>query len=501
MLIFDRRAARRLLAGFALVGLAFNAFLTGARAQNIGAGTLGNLMVPRGGRLKHFASTDPLARNNDFRAVRPGEIYTLVDYKGAGIVRRWWITLAPRNNVAIQRQGIIRCYWDGETAPSVEVPASDFFGMGFGEWHDFRSLPLNMSSGGYNCYWPMPFHKSARITFENRSKVRVDALYYNVDIETHDRLPSDLLYFHAQFHRQRPTVRGQSYVLLDTAGRGQYVGTLLSMQPMRGHGIGFLEGNEQVTIDGEAAPSIEGTGTEDYFSSGWYFDTGIYSAPYHGVNIKDESKGRISAYRWHIEDAIPFEKSIHFAIQHGAVNDADADYSSVAFYYQTHPHPPFTPLPADLLPADPVVTVHFPGIVEGESLIAGAHATGGSVTTQDMSGFNGTWSGDSHLFWEPTAPGAKLTLTVTAPAAGEYMLTGYFTRALDYGNLRLRVNGGDPLPATINGYAETVSPTGPINMGRVTLTAGPNKIEVEVTGKDARSTSYRVGIDGFVLKP
>jgi hypothetical protein len=53
-----------------------------------------------------------------------------MDHRGPGIVRRWWITIAPRNHTAIQRQLIIRAYWDDETEPSVEVPVSDFLVWG-----------------------------------------------------------------------------------------------------------------------------------------------------------------------------------------------------------------------------------------------------------------------------------------------------------------------------------------------------------------------------------
>lgn len=471
--------------------------------SGLGAGTLGSLMMPRGGKTLGFSSSDPKGGNADFRRVNPGETYTLVEYKGgAGIVRRWWITISPRNNVQVQRQAIIRCYWDGEANPSVECPVSDFFGMGFGEWRDYQSLPLNMTSGGYNCYWPMPFHKSARITIENRSTQRIDSLYYNIAVETHGNLSKDTLYFHAQFHRARPTEPGKSYVLLETTGKGQYVGTLLSMQPMRGRSIGYLEGDEQVTVDGEAAPSILGTGTEDYFSSGWYYDTGVYSAPYHGVTIKDAVTGRVSTYRWHIEDAIPFEKSIRFAIEHGAVNDVAADYSSVAFYYQSHPHPVFPPLSTNLLPAEPEPVATIPGVIEGESRALSPKATQGTVEVQTMEGFMGTWSGEAQLWWKPDAPGSRLTLTLLVASAGNYELVGYFTHAPDYGDISVRVNGStDPLPTVIRGYAATVKPTGPISLGRVTLKAGANHLELEVVGKDVRSSNYLVGIDGFILKP
>lgn len=476
--------------------------LSAASAQSpIGAGTLGNLFVPREGKVAHYSSYDRSGGNGDMRGIPPGQTLTLVDHKGgAGIVRRWWITIAPRNNREIQRQLIVRCYWDGETEPSVEVPVSDFFGMGFGEWNDYQSLPLNMTSGGYNCYWAMPFKKSARITVENRSKVRVDAFYYNIDIETRPRgLPKEALYFHAQFRRVT-TERGKPVTLLETTGKGQYVGTLLSMQRIQGRALWYLEGDEQVYIDGEATPSIIGTGTEDYFSSGWYYDTGVYSAPYHGVTVKDTARGRINTYRWHIEDPIPFEKSLKFQIEHGGTNDAPGvDYTSVAYWYQTHPHPKFPPLPTNLMPVEGSPVPKIAGMIEGETLVSRAKTRDGNVQVQDMEPWQGTWSDFQQLWWLPTKEGSRLTLTVNAPQAREYELVGYFTRAKDYGDVRVIVNG-QTLETIVKGYSEEVVPTGAISLGRVTLKEGANEIVLEVAGKDAKSAGYLVGLDGFVLK-
>ena len=73
------------------------------------------------------------------------------------------LTFFPREP-ALHRQLVLRMYWDGEPTPSVEVPVGDFFGVGFGERRDYASLPLTETSRGYDCYWPMPFHRSARWT-------------------------------------------------------------------------------------------------------------------------------------------------------------------------------------------------------------------------------------------------------------------------------------------------------------------------------------------------
>lgn len=463
-------------------------------------GAMDGLFMARDGRIAHFSSYDRSGGNEDFVEIAPGETHTLVDHEGdAGVVRRWWVTIAPRNNRKIQRRLIVRCYWDGEEEPSVKVPVSDFFGMGFGEWKDYQSLPLNMTSGGYNSYWPMPFRESARITVENTSEMPVERFYYNIDVATRAELPDEALYFHAQY-RQTQTEEGTPVTILDTKGRGHYVGTLLSMQPIGGNHFVYLEGDQRIFVDGEEEPSIIGTGTEDYFSSGWYYDTGEYSAPYHGVTIKDEGSGRINTYRWHVEDPIPFQDSLRFTIEHGGTNDAPGvQYSSVAFWYQTHPHSDFPPLPEHLLPISQGATPS----IEAEVLADRARATGGQVQTQDMSTFEETWSEGSQLWWTEAAPGDRLTIPIEVNEAGTYDLFGFFTRAPDYGIVRLHV-GGQTLRPMVDGFNKSVEPTGPISFGAVSLEAGTNEVVVELVGKDARSSGYSggylVGIDGFLLR-
>ena len=476
----------------------------GARDSNpVGTlGGLGELARAKGGTPLHEGSWDRKGGNGDLRRVAPGETLTLLDHQGAGIVRRFWVTIAPRSEMVIHRQAILRMYWDGESTPSVEAPIGDFFGVGFGEQKDYISLPLNETSGGYNCYWPMPFHKSARWTLTNMSAKTIDAFYYNIDFTGYKSISKDLRHFHAQWRRENPTTPNKNYTILEATGKGHFVGTALYMQNRRGRGLGFLEGDEMIHLDGEEKPSIIGTGTEDYFSSGWYYDRGLYSAPYHGINLKDTLMGRVSTYRWHIEDAMPFKKSLKVTIEHGHANDHEGDYSSVAFWYQTEPHAPFPTFPSNpdsLLPFVPPPPMKIPGAIEGESLLKSAKATMGPVEVQDMSPWLHEWSSAEQLWWRPTAVGATLTLSLPAPADGEYELVGYFSRAKDYGNIQVLVNDA-PAGPVVNLFDPEVKPTGAVSLGKVQLKQGANPLQIRVTGKDTRSGGYLVGLDAFVLK-
>src|SRR5262249_3579053 len=135
----------------------------------------------------------------------------------------------PEQVVAAHRQAIIRMYWDGEPQPSVEAPIGDFFGVGFGEQRDYVSLPLSETTGGYNCYWPKPFHRAARraLTHPGTTAMLVG---WNVDYPTVRSLPRDVPHFHAQWRRENPTALGRSYTVLEAAGSGHYVGAALFMQ-------------------------------------------------------------------------------------------------------------------------------------------------------------------------------------------------------------------------------------------------------------------------------
>jgi hypothetical protein len=346
------------------------------------AGGLGQLYLPRPGRNRRSSSWDRRGKNNDYVGVEPGATAVLADIQGAGCVRHIWVTIAVEDKDYL-RKLVFRAYWDGESSPSIESPAGDFFGVGHGRVSNYWSMPLNMVTGGQpekqnraamNCYFPMPFAKGARFTIENQGATRVRALYFQVDHEEYPELPDPVLRFHAHWRRQNPTAGTmdlsnrangflktndvvnldgqQNYTLLETTGRGHYVGCNLSIDhinPIPSFGW-FGEGDDMIYIDGETTPSIIGTGTEDYFCAAWGYPGGFNSMPYHGISLAGAQDGLIqftgkwTMYRYHIEDPISFTKSIKVTIEHGHGNVQSNDYSSVAYWYQTEPHQAFPPL-------------------------------------------------------------------------------------------------------------------------------------------------------------
>lgn len=242
--------------------------------------------------------------------------------------------------------------------PSVEAPIGPFFGQGWEESYEFVSLPL--ASGpkdgrGLVSYFAMPFSKGARIEIENQAGQKINSFYYYIDYVELNNLPNNAGRFHAWYNKElteaaeegenewrllgKPpgkNISGEkNYTIADIKGKGHFVGVnyyVHSPTPMW-----YGEGDDMIFIDGEKLPTLNGTGTEDYFNTAWV-PSSLFSHPYYGyarVNDDIGELGRTHVFRFHISDPIYFDTSLKFTIEHGHNNVLTLDLASVAYWYQT----------------------------------------------------------------------------------------------------------------------------------------------------------------------
>ena len=129
-------------------------------------------------RSKRISSYDRTGGNRDAISIEAGKTAVLAEIKGPAAIHHIWVTIAAE--AFYGRKIVLRIYWDGEDAPSVESPIGDFFGVGHGLNRNFTSLPIACSSEGRarNCYWYMPFRWSCRVTATNEGTKPIDAFYY-----------------------------------------------------------------------------------------------------------------------------------------------------------------------------------------------------------------------------------------------------------------------------------------------------------------------------------
>lgn len=309
-----------------------------------------------GVRSSRVSSNDPTGGNADSCPIASGETLTLAELSGPGAIKHIWMTtLEHHHNL---KALVLRIYWDGEETPSVQCPLGDFFGCGFGRGQYFSSIPLQVSHLSMNSWFSMPYLNGAKITVTNQHPEQDSFLYFYIDYHEYSdpAIVQDTGRFHASWRRelvvkkeeiegpnragevQRLNMTGRNnYVVLDTEGKGHFVGCVLHLDTNEPGWWG--EGDDMFFIDGESwPPRLHGTGMEDYFCGAWNYNKLAQTdcKPYYGYHFKgnNDYTGKHSQYRFHIEDPVYFEKSLLFSIEHGHANDRQGDWSSTAYWYQ-----------------------------------------------------------------------------------------------------------------------------------------------------------------------
>lgn len=290
---------------------------------------------------------------NAYLNVAPGETVTICNTDGPGMITHMWFT------GYIGHSFILRIYWDNEEFPSVEAPLSAFFGMAYDEnFEDIdknypilnSALMLVAPGRGYNCYFEMPFKKHCRITIENRSS-DVQVLFYMIT-GWKGILPENISYFHAVYRQEHPVQKGRSYVVLDgIQGKGRFIGLTMAVG-VNGHNTCWVEGEAKMYLDGETYPSINYTGTEDYFCGSYAFGNDIHLRryqPFQGMYVglhailgdttaMYNAQKRFLLYRWHVKDAIWFNSGFRMVMDNlGWTGPRYDDYTSTAYWYAERP--------------------------------------------------------------------------------------------------------------------------------------------------------------------
>ncbi|HQH51844.1 MAG TPA: DUF2961 domain-containing protein [Candidatus Hydrogenedentes bacterium] len=256
------------------------------------------------------------------------------------------------------REAILRIYWDDAEEPSVNCPLVDFFCDPAGQFESVETVVLNKRRG-FNCYFPMPYRKSARVEVaydgelppgqELQSKM---PCYSYVMYRTLESLPLSTGYFHANWHQESLPLGRAEYIALDTQGKGKFIGWSVTIRKP-GAPAYMVDMNEMFYVDGEGTPSVEFQGIEDAFGFSWGFPE--TESEFLVSGYRKYFQGA-AAYKFFLNDAIPFEQSLRVTIDF-AKNENETvkamvgdegyyhELSSVCYWYQA-PASPVSALPS-----------------------------------------------------------------------------------------------------------------------------------------------------------
>ncbi len=284
--------------------------------------------------------------------VEAGGTITLCETDGPGMITHMWFGSNLGHNF------ILRMYWDSSSEPSVEVPISAFFGYMYDHnLTDRDGNYITMSSEqvliaarqSYNCYWEMPFRTHCKITLENRGH-GAGSIYYMIT-GFRGEIPEEAGYFHAGYSQERPVTKGKAFTVVDTIyGKGRFAGMFLAVG-LNGEDFVWVEGEARMYIDGDIYPSMNYTGTEDYFGGSFNFgnDSDLHTyVPFCGQyvgmyailgDMKEyyNHQQRFLLYRWHVRDPIFFNESFRMVIPDMSNKPRYDDFTSVAFWYLDEP--------------------------------------------------------------------------------------------------------------------------------------------------------------------
>ncbi len=488
----------------------------------------------------------PLARPRDpTRAELNGMVHnwhTLILKPGiTGVVRDFPTTTSKEGHALIYleckveaaklpealRGVLVKIRFDGAREPQVCCPLGDLFGTSPGA-NAYDSLPLAVAAAPnregnsapeddgsitrleqvatLRSRWVMPFATSARFELQNHGNktVIVEPHLYAKPYRWTDRS----MHFHANWRTATLKTRPfRDWAYCDLKGKGVFVGDMLTV--FNPSPAWWGEGDEKIYVDGEAFPSWFGTGSEDYYAYAWS-DPTPYQHAYHNQTRCDGpgNRGWTSVNRFHILDAVPFEKSFRFDMEvwHWTPN-IDVTYAATSYWYaRPGATDDFKEPDAKVLQTLPQLPPPYKiaGALEGEKLKILGKSGDFDAGPQDMSPFaDGKWSGDSHLWARPPKKGEWVDLELPVAAAGKQHVIAYLTKARDYGVVQFSLDG-KPLGKPIDCWnSPDVVATGPIDLGEVELKRGPHTLRVEVVGTNEKSDGLRYmwGLDCIVLKP
>lgn len=461
---------------------------------------LDNLSVITDGRSRRSSSWDRTGGNVDcLTDLAPGATAVLLDTPGPGKVTHIWVTVMeyPGHDTLL-RDAVIRMYWDNEKLPSVEAPLGDFFGLGHTLPPPFymerrfvitsAALTVGINERAMNCYWPMPFQRAARIEVFNNGSRTLRIIYFHVDYELGAQ-PENCGYFHARFRQERE-LHGQdlmnldgkdNYVLLETEGRGHYAGCFLYVDS--GPGGWWGEGDDMIFIDHDPMPTINGTGTEDYFNNAWCYHS-PFSYPYFGCPLlhkREDGGSYTTMYRFHIPDPVRFSTHIKVTMEHYWDAERTVSFTSVAFWYQDRPVPSGPALPHgkanySLLHGEKGQKPPTLPDVDVTALEVPLREQGIGVRTICVIGQQHLHASGAVII---DSQGKEIEVALDVPDAGAYRVEVKPVYSVIEGPVSLRVGDGKPIEVAKETYLrETDGPY--VNLGNVI--AEGNRITVRASG-------------------
>lgn len=301
-------------------------------------------------KLKASGTQDPKPQQPNAQtatkdlALAPGATATIATAKGSGALTALGFELpqlgAHPVGTEVLQKARLRATFDGER--TIDSPLGEFYGSGLG-LYNVKSFMFGMTPATkkLDAWWLMPYAKNAKIELYNGSSETITGkatTTTSADAKWAGELANGTVgHFRATSQSAQATF-GRDVMFLETVGRGRVMGVTQTVNggPKSGWRLAYLEGDERVFVDGATSPALHGTGTEDFYEGGWYFNRDAFTTPTTGTPVKDRAdcvEGCTGMYRLLLAEGINFDNSMRFSIEHGQGDDEPALEASTTYWY------------------------------------------------------------------------------------------------------------------------------------------------------------------------
>lgn len=442
--------------------------------------------------------------------LRPGQEVTAFKASGeSGAVSRLAVKISAVDLPQALRSTVLRMRFDGEQ--TIWTPVGDFFATGYKIRPHHTYFTHTDANRTMACVWIMPFSESVQLDFLNTAEQPVTIESCQVELSDWD-WDDRSMHFHANWrllHDLETKTNADAdwskafdidYVTIE--GNGVYVGDTLTL--FNGARRWWGEGDEKIYVDGEPFPSHFGTGTEDYYGYAWCRPES-FSAPFHA---QPEGGGNLEGgfsvnSRYRMLDAIPFDRSLDFDMEIWHWHKTLIDFGPTTYYYarpgaksDVQPQPNAAALAVKTSKPPAPSQNRVPGAIEGESLEV-VKSTGGTTLVQTSAKWG--WSGAKQLWWKDAQKDEMLQVKFAAPGKGKYRVIAKLTKARDYAEVQLALNG-QAVPGSFDRYNRDVA-TDTMVLGVFDLEKKDNLLTVSIVGHNPKALArHMFGLDFLLLE-
>lgn len=277
-------------------------------------------------------------------------------FAGPGVVRTIHLTLNIEggDRTALCRGVFLEVRYDGRDFASVHAPVGDFFCDSFGSesLHYASIVMAKRPTNSLFCYLPMPFREGIELSLVNTTDHLVTGYGY-VTAETLPVWEEDSGYFHARWLDRTISIPNEDVPLLNTHGRGHFLGchlTVVSRCPHFADKQGICEGNDEFWVDGATEPTCNYLGTEDFFGFSWSWHK-VWADNHSGTTYLSDTdrETRLACYRFLLNDPVRFSVSLRARINYAheihneqlrlarAEGSGQVRFGIVTYWYQDSP--------------------------------------------------------------------------------------------------------------------------------------------------------------------